>query len=154
MHYRPDIQILRGIAVVFVILFHLNVPLFSHGFLGVDLFFVISGFLMALLYERGQTFKFYQRRANRLLPAYFATTVATVAISAFITLPSEQIQVMEQGVFAAFFMSNIGFWAQNSYFSTSEFTPLLHLWSLGVEIQFYLIVPLLFGAGGVGELHW
>lgn len=85
---------------------------------------------------------FYRRRAARLLPAYFATIFFTLAISAFITLPSEHVQVAEQGLYASIFASNVGFWMQNSYFSKAEFNPLLHLWSLGVEIQFYLFVPL------------
>jgi peptidoglycan/LPS O-acetylase OafA/YrhL len=131
-------------AVVLVVLFHLNIPHFSYGFLGVDAFFVISGFLMAILYKSGHVRDFYQRRASRLLPAYFATIVGTLVVSAFVTLPSEHVQVAEQGIFASFFVSNIWFWSQNSYFSKAEFNPLLHLWSLGVEIQFYLIVPLLF----------
>lgn len=143
MTYRFDIQILRGIAVILVVLFHLDIPFFGSGFLGVDAFFVISGFLMALLYQKGQMRVFYQRRAARLLPAYFATIFATVAASIFITLPAEQAQVAVQGLYASIFASNVGFWMQNSYFSKAEFNPLLHLWSLGVEIQFYLFVPFL-----------
>lgn len=142
MTYRFDIQILRGIAVILVVLFHLDIPFFSSGFLGVDAFFVISGFLMALLYRQGQVAGFYRRRAARLLPAYFATVIFTLAVSAFVTLPSEQVQVAEQGLYASIFASNVGFWMQNSYFSKAEFNPLLHMWSLGVEIQFYLFVPL------------
>lgn len=144
MIYRRDIQILRGAAVFLVVLFHLDIQYFSYGFLGVDTFFVISGFLMAILYKSGQVRDFYRRRASRLLPAYFATVVVTVTASAFMTLPSEHVQVVEQSIFASIFASNIGFWLQNSYFSKAEFSPLLHLWSLGVEIQFYLIVPALF----------
>lgn len=144
MTHRFDIQILRGVAVVLVVLFHLNIPYFEHGFLGVDAFFVLSGFLMAGLFKKGQVGNFYRRRASRLLPAYFATCSITLVASIFLTLPSEHIQVVEQGLFASVFASNIGFWSQNSYFSKAEFSPLLHLWSLGVEIQFYLIVPLLF----------
>lgn len=143
MPLRVDIQILRGLAVLLVVAFHLSIPFFSHGFLGVDAFFVISGFLMALLYRPGGARAFYQRRASRLLPAYVATVVATVLVSALVTLPFEQTQVVEQGLYASVFASNIGFWLQNTYFSKAGFTPLLHLWSLGVEMQFYLIVPLL-----------
>lgn len=148
MKLRIDIQIMRGIAVLVVVLFHLGFSGFANGFLGVDLFFVVSGFLMAVLYKRGEAKKFYSRRAARLLPTYFVTVFLTILASSFIALPTEHFQVAEQGVFATFFFSNFGFWLQDSYFSSGFFQPLLHLWSLGVEVQFYLIVPLLFW------LHW
>lgn len=148
MKLRTDIQIMRGIAVLVVVLFHLNLNFFANGFLGVDLFFVVSGFLMAVLYKRGKVREFYLRRASRLIPAYFATIILTLLFSALITLPSEHLQVVEQGVFGTFFLSNFGFWLTDSYFSSASFKPLLHLWSLGVEAQFYLIVPLLFW------MHW
>jgi len=141
MVYRQDIQILRGVAVLFVVLFHLNIGIFRSGFLGVDVFFVISGFLMAQLYVEGQAIDFFTRRALRLLPAYFVTVLATLLASMLIVLPVEYDQVVTQTLFATAFSSNIGFWLQNSYFSKAEFNPLLHLWSLGVEIQFYLLVP-------------
>lgn len=148
MKLRIDIQIMRGIAVLVVVLYHLGFSGFSNGFLGVDLFFVVSGFLMAVLYKKGEAKKFYSRRVERLLPAYFVTVFLTVFISSFIALPTDHFQVVEQGVFATFFFSNFGFWLQDSYFDSGFFQPLLHLWSLGVEVQFYLIVPLLFW------LHW
>ena len=148
MKLRTDIQIMRGIAVLVVVFFHLNIGFFANGFLGVDLFFVVSGFLMAVLYKRGKVREFYLRRASRLMPAYFATIVLTLLFSAFLTLPAEHSQVVEQGLFGTFFLSNFGFWLTDSYFSSTSFKPLLHLWSLGVEAQFYLIVPLLFW------MHW
>ena len=73
MPFRLDIQILRGIAVIYVILFHLNLDFFHSGFLGVDVFFVISGFLMTVLYKNSTAIDFYKKRAKRLLPAYFFT---------------------------------------------------------------------------------
>lgn len=147
MNHRNDVQILRGVAVTLVVLFHLGFSQLRLGFLGVDVFFVISGFLMAILCGQGSVRQFFERRARRLLPAYFVTVILVVIASALITLPVENRQVLESSVWATFFASNIGFWLQNSYFSKSEFTPLLHLWSLGVEIQFYLIVPLLYILG-------
>jgi len=141
MQYRKDIQILRGVSVLLVVLFHLQIGGMQSGYLGVDIFFVISGFLMATLYRRDRKTLFFQKRAKRLLPAYFATILITLVVSALITVPVEFNQVVKQSTFATFFSSNIGFWFQNSYFSKAEFNPLLHLWSLGVEIQFYLLVP-------------
>lgn len=143
MELRTDIQILRGLAVTFVVLFHLEIVGLSSGFLGVDVFFVLSGFLMAILYKKGEMKSFYQRRAKRLIPAYFATVILTLFASLFVVYPSELGQVVSQSIYSLLFANNIGFWMQNSYFSKTDFNPLLHLWSLGVEIQFYLIVPLL-----------
>lgn len=144
MVYRQDIQVLRGISVLLVVLYHLDFGWLKSGFLGVDVFFVISGFLMCLLYDQHNKQKFFERRAKRLLPAYLATILVTLIAASSIVAPLEFKQVAEQSAFALFFSSNIGFWLQNSYFTRSEFNLLLHLWSLGVEIQFYLIVPLLF----------
>lgn len=144
MIYRKDIQILRGIAVLLVVLYHLQISGMESGFLGVDIFFVISGFLMAILYDPLEKSQFFLRRIKRLLPTYFAVIVLTLFVSIFLTIPNEFNQVSKQSIYATFFSSNIGFWMQNSYFSKAEFIPLLHLWSLGVEIQFYLIVPLLY----------
>ncbi len=145
MQFRTDIQTLRALAVAAVLLFHFQVPGFASGFLGVDIFFVISGYLMMALYvpEKG-AIGFYERRAKRLLPAYFATILATLAISWFVTIPPDFKQVAEQAVWASALSSNVGYWMQNSYFSKIDFNPLLHLWSLGVELQFYLILPLIF----------
>lgn len=144
MTYRKDIQILRGVAVLLVVLFHLQIGGIESGFLGVDIFFVISGFLMAILYDPTLKSEFFLRRSKRLLPNYYAIILLTLAVSIFTTISNEFNQVSEQSIYAIFFSSNIGFWMQNSYFSKAEFNPLLHLWSLGVEIQFYLIVPFLY----------
>lgn len=126
-----------------VVLFHFGLTAFQSGFLGVDVFFVISGYLMAKLYKKGESKQFFVRRAKRLLPVYYAAVILTLSAAAVLTVPSDFNQVRDQGIFALFFSSNIGFWLQNSYFSKAEFNPLLHLWSLGVEIQFYIFVPLI-----------
>lgn len=144
LSYRPDIQILRSVAVALVLLYHLQIPGFGSGFLGVDIFFVISGYLMQALYGHGiSAGDFYRRRARRLLPAYFALVAAVLLVSALVTLPGEFSDVTEQSLFASGLSSNVGFWLQTSYFESSQFRPLLHLWSLGVEAQFYLCFPLL-----------
>lgn len=143
MNYRADIQVLRGVAVVLVVLFHLGFSSIESGFLGVDVFFVISGFLMAVLYKNSDISGFYLRRAKRLLPAYYATIFFTLVFTYLLTTPNEAAQVSSQVKYAIPFLSNIGFWLQDSYFSNTYFNPLLHLWTLGIEIQFYLIVPLL-----------
>lgn len=143
MEYRKDIQILRGIAVIQVVLVHLDVGYLNSGFLGVDVFFVVSGYLMAVLYDPLDKRKFYEKRARRLLPAYFATILATLSVALIVTTPNDLQQVYSQSLFAVLFASNVGYWMENSYFDNTAFKPLLHLWSLGVEIQFYFLIPFL-----------
>lgn len=145
MEYRKDIQILRGVAVLQVVLFHLGVPGFASGFLGVDVFFVVSGYLMAMIYDPSKIQDFFWKRARRLLPAYFGVVLMVLLTTMIVSIPSDFGQVSSQGMFAIAFASNIGFWLENSYFDKSTFKPLLHLWSLGVEIQFYLTIPFLCG---------
>ena len=144
MHLRHDIQLLRGYAVLIVVLFHLQAPLFRNGFLGVDIFFVISGFLMASLYDKGTVMGFYRKRLDRIFPAYAVTILITLALGCFLLIPVDFAQLLQQAIAGLFFASNVFYWNQNSYFDKAAFNPVLNFWSLAVEIQFYLIVPVLF----------
>ncbi len=151
------IEKLRAFSIALVFLFHLQVAGFQNGFLGVDIFFVISGFLMAKLYgdisSKADLLDYFRRRMARILPAYYATILLTVCVSFFLLLPHEIQMVMEQSLWAAFFLPNIGYWTDTSYFDHTNLRPLLNLWSLGVEIQFYLLFPfILFVARRSGAL--
>jgi len=148
-NYRPDIDGLRAVAVLSILLFHLNIPGFDGGFVGVDIFFVISGFLITQLIKEeiektgGFSFKnFYIRRIRRLFPALFATLFLT---SIFATLLLSPVHLQSFGgslASALFSISNIFFWFEADYFDVSgRVKPLLHTWSLSVEEQFYLIWP-------------
>ena len=143
---NPDIQILRGVSILLVLLYHLNVPFLKSGYLGVDIFFVISGFLMGKLYSDIGSWKdtvtFYKKRLNRILPAYFVTLIITLIISALIALPHEFKDISRHGIWSFILMPNIGFWTDASYFESRYFKPFLNFWSLGVEIHFYLIFPI------------
>jgi peptidoglycan/LPS O-acetylase OafA/YrhL len=140
---RQDIQILRGVAILLVVGYHIGIDFFKNGFLGVDIFFVISGYLMAQMYQTNSSREFLWKRAMRLLPSYFVTIICTLIVASVLTVPSDFIQSSNQVVYSLLLVPNFYFWMQNSYFAVSDFNPLLHLWSLGIEIQFYLLVPLL-----------
>lgn len=139
--YRLDLQFLRGISVVLVFLYHLKIPGFQNGFLGVDIFFVLSGFLMAKLAEKVSPLEFYSRRLKRLLPAYLVVIFFTTLIVIIITIPSDSNQRSNRIFYDLLALSNISFWNENSYFESNAFRPLLNLWSLAVEIQFYILAP-------------
>ena len=143
MSYRQDIQILRGISVLLVVMYHLKIPGFKNGFLGVDIFFVISGYLMAQLYKTGRSFDFISRRAKRILPAYLLTILLTSSIGYFTLIPNDYKQLINQAQASLFLVPNLYFWNQDSYFTNTQFNPFLNLWSLGVELQFYLLIPLI-----------
>ena len=147
---RHDIQALRGAAIILVLLQHAGLPYTSAGFLGVDIFFVISGFLITGLIEdrleSGQFsfLRFYQQRIRRLLPAAFVTLLA-VAMLAPVFLDSLELRAFVWQLLGSFFfVANIVLWRQSDYFgSGAGFKPLLHMWSLSIEEQFYLGLPLL-----------
>ena len=141
--YRQDIQILRGISVLLVILYHLKIPGFNNGFLGVDIFLILSGYLMAQVYVPGSKMDFFSRRAKRLLPSYLSTIIFTVLVSYFMLIPSDFKQLINQTRASLFLIPNLYFWNLDSYFTNTHFNPLLNLWSLGIEFQFYLFVPLI-----------
>lgn len=149
--YRPDIDGLRAIAVGVVLLFHLDLAPFSGGFVGVDVFFVISGFLITNIIlkemrESGtfQFARFYIRRARRLFPALFVTQLAAL-IAAYVLLSPPDLERTGGALLHSLVsLSNMFFWSESGYFDAeSDSKPLLHTWSLGVEEQFYLFWPLL-----------
>ncbi len=152
--YRPDIDGLRAIAVLSVVMFHAFPHLLRGGFIGVDVFFVISGFLITKIIlddlnaGHWSFEKFYVRRIRRIFPAVVVVLLATYLLGWFI-LFSDEFQRLGRHVAAgAGFVSNIVLWGEAGYFDASADTkPLLHLWSLGVEEQFYIVFPLLLWIG-------
>jgi peptidoglycan/LPS O-acetylase OafA/YrhL len=146
--YRPDIDGLRAVAVLAVIGFHAGIRGFSGGYVGVDIFFVISGFLITSIICKGLdrgTFSFrdfYARRAKRIFPALVIVLLAVCVYGWFILLPSEFKSLGKDMMAGAGFISNLVLWKESGYFDkASEAKPLLHLWSLGIEEQFYLLWP-------------
>jgi peptidoglycan/LPS O-acetylase OafA/YrhL len=149
--YRPSIDGLRAVAVLSVVLFHLNHRWLPGGFYGVDIFFVISGYLIASVLRRDcqqQRFsfrRFYQRRIARLLPAFVAMAIITLAAAAFIYSPQDLASTGATLSAAAASVANLKFLLQGNYFTLSpDSQPFLHCWSLSVEEQFYLLFPALF----------
>lgn len=150
MIYRPEVDGLRALAVLPVILFHAGFSLFSGGFVGVDVFFVISGYLITsiILTELNSgTFSlvhFWERRARRILPALYLVLLVSLPMAWYWLSPQDLLNYADSLLAVALFCSNIWFWLSSGYFdAAAEFKPLLHTWSLAVEEQFYLCFPLL-----------
>jgi peptidoglycan/LPS O-acetylase OafA/YrhL len=150
-HYRNDIDGLRAVAVLVVVFFHAKLPGFSGGFVGVDVFFVISGYLITGLiaedYQAGRfTFAaFYFRRIRRIVPALLCVYVGSTLLAAVLMLPSDMAEFARSLTASAAFVSNHFFYGLAGYFGgQSELKPLMHTWSLSIEEQFYLVWPVLF----------
>jgi peptidoglycan/LPS O-acetylase OafA/YrhL len=149
LSYRAEIDGLRAVAVIPVILFHAGFNLFGGGFIGVDVFFVISGYLIStiiLLDMNDGNFSilnFYERRARRILPALFFVMFASLPFAWLWLIPEDMIPFSKSLVAVSVFASNVLFWLTGNYFETNaELKPLLHTWSLAVEEQYYLFFPI------------
>jgi peptidoglycan/LPS O-acetylase OafA/YrhL len=149
MQYRPDIDGLRAIAVIPVVVYHAGLGL-SGGFVGVDIFFAISGYLItsllliALKENRFSLIDFYERRARRLFPALFTVISAATVVAPFVLLPEDLKNYGVSVISSVLFVANIWFFAGEGYFTeAAELKPMLHMWSLGVEEQFYVFFPIL-----------
>ncbi|HFI7520641.1 TPA: acyltransferase family protein [Escherichia coli] len=148
LKYRPDIDGLRALAVLLVVLYHAKLPI-PGGFIGVDVFFVISGFLITSIIDkeiRNKEFtfsSFYVRRVKRLVPAFFALVIALFLYCSYYLMPDDLISFSKSAMYALLGVSNFYFYANTNYFDSSATEPLLHTWSLSVEEQFYLFWPLI-----------
>lgn len=145
MHHRNEIDGLRALAVVPVLLFHAGFDTFSGGFVGVDIFFVISGYLITTIIiedmeqKRFSIVNFYERRARRILPALFLVMLVCIPFSWFWMLPDPLENFGQAIVATTLFSNNILLYITSGYWElASEFKPLLHTWSLGVEEQYYV----------------
>ena len=151
MKYRAEIDGLRAVAVIPVVLFHINNDLLPGGYIGVDIFFVISGFLITSIildeYKRGVfSFpSFWLRRIRRILPVLTAMVLSTLAVGAYITHAPSKNDIGAQGLASLLSYANISHWiiAGNYWGPAAERSPFLHAWSLSIEEQFYLLFPLL-----------
>lgn len=150
--FRLDINALRALSVVAVVGFHFQIPGFAGGFVGVDVFLVITGYLMTakvlngLKLGRFSPWTFWLMRLRRIYPALAVLTIATVIVGWFVTLPAEYLKHLLQALSALTFLSNFAFKSDSGYFALAAQTkPLLHTWSLSLEWQFYFFMPLIVG---------
>lgn len=150
MKFRYDIGLLRAIAVISVLLFHFRVPFFEGGFTGVDVFFVISGFLMTKIILSGfdnnkfDLLDFYNRRVKRIIPVLLVVIAIVLLFSVFFFFNADLRQNSKNAIVSTIFVSNIFYWLYSGYFDpTSQNNIFLHTWSLSVEWQFYMIYPIL-----------
>jgi peptidoglycan/LPS O-acetylase OafA/YrhL len=151
--FRSDINALRALSVAAVVGYHLQLPGFSGGFVGVDVFFVITGYLMTrkilddLALDRFSITNFVAMRARRIYPALIVMVISSVIAGWFLTMPDQYFRQLRQAFYALIFLSNFAFDNDNGYFSMAAQTkPLLHTWSLAVEWQFYIWLPLIAAA--------
>src|SRR6476659_5874089 len=150
--FRLDINALRALSVVAVVGFHFQIPGFAGGFVGVDVFLVITGYLMTakvlndLKLGRFSLWIFWTMRLRRIYPALAVLTMASVIVGWFVTLPAEYLRHLLQALSALTFLSNFAFKSDSGYFAMAAQTkPLLHTWSLSLEWQFYFFMPLIVG---------
>ena len=158
INYRPEIDGLRAIAVITVIIYHAEIFLLDHkifggGFIGVDIFFVISGYLItSIIYKELITtgtfsFKyFYQRRVRRIIPVLLFVILASLPVAWIYLLPHSLIDFSKSILYSLGFSSNFYFWHSNALYGaeSSLFKPFLHTWSLSVEEQYYILFQILF----------
>ena len=150
MNYRPEIDGLRAVAVIVVVLFHAKIELFGGGYVGVDVFFVISGYLITTIIlsdieaKKFSIVEFYERRARRILPALFFVMICCVPFAVIMMQQSQLVDFFRSTGAVTLFVSNFLFWRESDYFApTAEESPLLHTWSLSVEEQFYVLFPIM-----------
>ena len=164
-NYRPDIDGLRAVAVLSVLFFHTGMSIFSGGYVGVDIFFVISGFLITTIIIREiaandfSLARFYERRFRRILPSLVVVILASLAAGIFLLTPRKLIDLGYSAIATVLFSSNMLFYSESGYFDDpAAVKPLLHTWTLAVEEQYYIFFPLLLvlisKAGARNYLKW